>query len=64
MSTAKKEKESMKSMRSTEYHSRKINSYDFIEKLKKDVTKNPGVRKELAKIKSAVAKMQTGESNK
>jgi len=61
MSKAKKEKESM---RSTEYHSRKINSYDFIEKLKRDVTKNPGVRRELNKIKSAVAKMQTGKSKK
>jgi len=51
-------------MRSTEYHSRKINSYDFIEKLKRDVTKNPGVRRELNKIKSAVAKMQTSKSKK
>ena len=58
MKAAKKEKESMKSMRLTKHHSKKVNSYDFIEKLKRDVTKNPGVSKELIKIKNAVERMQ------
>ena len=62
MATTKKEKESMKSTRLTEHHSTKVNNYGFIEKLKRDVTKNPGISKELIKIKNAVARMQTSES--
>ena len=39
-------------------------SYDFIEKFKRDIAKNPEVQKEMKKIRRAVARMKAAKSNK